>query len=511
MSLRSLFTTGLLAAGALAAPPGYGNTVTVTVTEKASCSASASPTSHSTSTSTSHSSSTSEGHGYTHSPWHYPSHSSSSTKTSTTSKASTSVSSASKTSATSTASPTSKSSATSSATSKASSVTSSVVSVTTTTSSLASTAATTTILATATATNYGLNDAAKAAGKLWFGTALDVPGTGEAQDPYYIAEFDNIHDFGEATPANIMKYEFTEPEAGVFNYTGAEEFFTAAAGKAVRCHNLIWANELPTFITNPTVNWTNATLTAALRRHVTTLVEHFGNRCYSWDVVNEAFSDSPAGAYAANIWYDTIGPAYVVEAFQAASDAVRANGLATKLYYNDYNIEFLGNKSYAAQALVKDLQNRNIQIDGVGLESHFIAGETPSKAAQQANMEAFTALGVDVVVTELDVRLNLPPTVATEAQQVVDYYNTVAACVAVPRCVGIVVWDFDGESNYTEIIIAAHTDKILSDTYSWIPGTFPGQGYGDLFLQPNGANTPLVRKAPYDGCLEALTGAPEAL
>ncbi|KAK0265006.1 hypothetical protein LTR01_004011 [Friedmanniomyces endolithicus] len=492
MSLRSLFTTGLLAAGALAAPPGYGNTVTVTVTEKASCSASASPTSHSTSTSTSHSSSTSEGHGYTHSPWHYPSHSSSSTKTSTTSKASTSVSSASKTSATSTASPTSKSSATSSATSKASSVTSSVVSVTTTTSSLASTAATTTILATATATNYGLNDAAKAAGKLWFGTALDVPGTGEAQDPYYIAEFDNIHDFGEATPANIMKYEFTEPEAGVFNYTGAEEFFTAAAGKAVRCHNLIWANELPTFITNPTVNWTNATLTAALRRHVTTLVEHFGNRCYSWDVVNEAFSDSPAGAYAANIWYDTIGPAYVVEAFQAASDAVRANGLATKLYYNDYNIEFLGNKSYAAQALVKDLQNRNIQIDGVGLESHFIAGETPSKAAQQANMEAFTALGVDVVVTELDVRLNLPPTVATEAQQVVDYYNTVAACVAVPRCVGIVVWDFD-------------------DTYSWIPGTFPGQGYGDLFLQPNGANTPLVRKAPYDGCLEALTGAPEAL
>ncbi|TKA46661.1 hypothetical protein B0A54_02494 [Friedmanniomyces endolithicus] len=316
--------------------------------------------------------------------------------------------------------------------------------------------------------------------------------TGEAQDPYYIAEFDNIHDFGEATPANIMKYEFTEPEAGVFNYTGAEEFLTAAAGKAIRCHNLIWSSELPTFITNPTVNWTNATLTAALRRHVTTLVEHFGDRCYSWDVVNEAFSDNPAGAYAPNIWYDTIGPAYVVEAFQAASDAVRANNLAVKLYYNDYNIEFLGNKSYAAQALVKDLKNRNIQIDGVGLESHFIAGETPSKAAQQANMEAFTALGVDVVVTELDVRLNLPPTVATEAQQVVDYYNTVAACVAVPRCVGIVVWDFD-------------------DTYSWIPGTFPGQGYGDLFLQPNGPNTPLVRKAPYDGCLEALTGAPEAL
>lgn len=64
---------------------------------------------------------------------------------------------------------------------------------------------TTTVVATATATNYGLNDAAKAAGKLWFGTAADIPGTGEAEDPYYMAEFNNTHDFGGATPANIMK------------------------------------------------------------------------------------------------------------------------------------------------------------------------------------------------------------------------------------------------------------------------------------------------------------------
>jgi hypothetical protein len=30
-------------------------------------------------------------------------------------------------------------------------------------------------------------------------------------------------------------------------------------------------------------------------------------------------------------------------------------------------------------------------------------------------------------------------------------------------------------------------------------------------LQPHGANHPLVKKAPYDGCLEALTGAPEGI
>lgn len=67
------------------------------------------------------------------------------------------------------------------------------------------TAPTTTLLATATNKAFGLNDAAKQAGKLWFGTAADIPGTGEAQDVYYMREFNNPHDFGEATPANIMK------------------------------------------------------------------------------------------------------------------------------------------------------------------------------------------------------------------------------------------------------------------------------------------------------------------
>lgn len=106
-------------------------------------------------------------------------------------------------------------------------------------------------------------------------------------------------------------------------------------------------------------------------------------------------------------------------------------------------------------------------------------------------MKAFTALDVDVAITELDVRLDLPPTAASEKQQVKDYYDSVKACMNVKRCIGVTVWDFD-------------------DTYSWIPSTFEGQGYGDLFLQPGGSGRPLVKKAAYDGCLEALTGKNEA-
>lgn len=287
---------------------------------------------------------------------------------------------------------------------------------------------------------------------------------------------------------------FTEPEQGVFNFTGGDAFLdlAEATGKRVRCHNLVWYNQLPDWVTSPAVNWTSETLTSVIQDHAYALVSHFGDRCYAWDVVNEALSDSPAGAWQSNIFYDTIGPEYFFTAFEAAARAVSDNDLSVKLYYNDYNIESPGNKSAAAQGLVAELQARGIQVDGVGLESHFVVGSTPSRDEQEANMRAFVDLGVEVAVTELDVRLVLPGNETTQAQQVEDFYGTVAACVSVDGCVGVTLWDF-------------------VDTYSWIPSTFAGEGYGTPWLQPDGANTPLVKKAVYDGILEALTGEAEAL
>lgn len=106
---------------------------------------------------------------------------------------------------------------------------------------------------------------------------------------------------------------YTQPQPNKFNFKGADAFLdlAEASGKLVRCHNLIWSSELPTWVTNPSTPWTNKTLSAVLRRHVKTLVSRLGDRCYSWDVVNEALADSPAGSYTSNVWYDTIGEEYV--------------------------------------------------------------------------------------------------------------------------------------------------------------------------------------------------------
>lgn len=153
------------------------------------------------------------------------------------------------------------------------------------------------------------------------------------------------------------------------------------------------------------------------------------------------------------MFYDTIGPAYIPIAFSAAAAA----DPAAKLYYNDYNIESAGSKSTGAQNIVKLVKQYGAPIHGVGMQAHFIVGSTPSQAAQTSNMQAFVNLGVEVAITELDIRTTTPATAAAVTQQAKDYAGTVGACKAVVKCIGVTIWDY--------------TDK-----YSWIPSVFAGQG-----------------------------------
>jgi len=118
------------------------------------------------------------------------------------------------------------------------------------------------------------------------------------------------------------------------------------------------------------------------------------------------------------------------------------------------------------------LQADDVPIDGVGFESHFIVGEVPTTLVE--NFQAYAALGLEFAITELDIRMPLPATAAMLEQQKTDYYTVVSACLAVPQCVGVTVWDW--------------TDK-----YSWIPSTFPGYGEACPW------NADFVRKPAFDG------------
>lgn len=218
-------------------------------------------------------------------------------------------------------------------------------------------------------------------------------------------------------PANPSQWLFTEPEQGVFNYTEGEITTDLAReqGKILRCHALVWHSQLAPWVEEK--EWTPETLTAAITEHVQHVANHWKGQCYAWDVVNEALEED--GSWRESVFYQVLGEDYIKLAFRLAAEA----DPEAKLYYNDYNIERPGGKADGVVRIVEMLQEEGIRIDGVGMQTHYTAFEAPTLDDQIAVIESYAATGVEVSLTELDVRVTTPPSEEDLAQQREDYKN----------------------------------------------------------------------------------------
>ncbi|MET9456744.1 endo-1,4-beta-xylanase [Streptomyces canus] len=295
---------------------------------------------------------------------------------------------------------------------------------------------------TASAADAPLRDLAAAKGKV-MGTAVTGSKLAGTYGDLAGAQFNSL------TPGNAMKWGSVEPTRGSYNWAEADQIvnFAEAHGQQVRGHTLVWHSQNPSWLTNGT--WTAAQLGQLMNDHIALEVGRYKGRLAAWDVVNEPFNED--GTYRQTLWYNGLGTGYIAQALTAA----RAADPAARLYINDYNVEGVNAKSTALYNLVKSLKEQGVPIDGVGLQAHLIVGQVP--ATLQQNIQRFADLGVDVAITELDIRMALPSDSTKLAQQAADYKAVMNACVAVARCVGVTVWGF-------------------TDSDSWIPSTFPGQG-----------------------------------
>ena len=310
-----------------------------------------------------------------------------------------------------------------------------------------------------------LRSAAEGKG-LYFGTALNTGHTGEAAYADTAAtQFDMV------TPENEMKWDTVEASQGSFNFGPGDQVvsFAQAHSQRVRGHNLVWHSQLPGWVSGLPTNQVQA----VMDNHITTEATHYKGKVYAWDVVNEPFDDS--GNLRTDVFYQAMGTGYIADALRTA----HAADPNAKLYLNDYNIEGTGAKSNAMYNLVSSLKQQGVPIDGVGFESHLILGQVPGTF--QSNLARFAALGVDVAITELDIRMSTPSNATTLAQQANDYRSVVNACLAVSRCVGITAWG-------------------VTDKYSWIPSTFSGQGAALLFDENYAA------KPAFTAVIQALGG-----
>ncbi|KAF8150060.1 endo-1,4-beta xylanase [Crassisporium funariophilum] len=300
------------------------------------------------------------------------------------------------------------------------------------------------LLLVASSATAQLNSLARASGKKYFGSATDNP---ELTDAPYVKQLGNTRDFSQITPGNSMKWFATEPSRGNFTFDGGDVVVNLAKKnkQIVRGHNCVWHSQLAPWV--EAGNFDKPTLTSIVKEHCYTLVKHYKGEI--WDVVNEPFNDD--GTFRETVFFNTTGTSYITTALRAA----HAADPGAKLYINDYNIEGLGPKSTGMANLVRQLKKDRVPIDGIGVQGHLIVGQLPTTIRE--NLQAFADLGVEVAITELDIRMTLPVTPEQLEQQRKDYQTVIAACKAVKKCVGVTVWDW--------------TDK-----YSWVPGVFAGEG-----------------------------------
>jgi endo-1,4-beta-xylanase len=261
-------------------------------------------------------------------------------------------------------------------------------------------------------------------------------------------------EFSSVTPENVMKWGFVEKVRGQLDFSQADELvrFARAHGQRVRGHTLVWTDQLPAWLTSG--SFTPAQLGQLLHQHITDEVTHFRGEIAEWDVVNEAVNDD--GTLRNTMWLRALGPGYIADAFEWAHEA----DPGAELFYNDFGIEGLGPKSDAVRKLLGQLRAQRVPITGVGLQSH-LSLSLPLPNDIQANLQAFSDMGLATEITEADVRVPLPADAAKLEAQAEVYRLLLDSCLATPRCTGMTVWGF-------------------SDHHSWIPGVYAGFGAADL-------------------------------
>jgi endo-1,4-beta-xylanase len=311
-----------------------------------------------------------------------------------------------------------------------------------------------------------LREAARSSGLL-IGTAVRPAQLSEAAYATTLArEFDMVE------PEDALKWEVVHPQPNSFDFSQADQVleFATRHGMKVRGHTLVWHRQNPKWLTEG--NFSSTELARILEEHIKSVVGHYRGRIFAWDVVNEAFDELQPGALRSTIWRDQPGitppenqaaireprtlnnPArsqpysYIERCFRWAQ---RADPDAL-LFYNDAEAETINPKSDAIYAMVRDFRERGVPIDGIGFQMH-VANLHADVASISANIKRFTALGVQVHITEMDVSLPVDSNGDArprDLQLQADIYRQIAAaCLSHPGCTAIQTWGF-------------------TDRYSWI-------------------------------------------
>lgn len=238
----------------------------------------------------------------------------------------------------------------------------------------------------------------------------------------------------------------------------------------VRGHTLVWHSQTPdwffkeNYSTDTNAAWVSKEIMLQrLENYIKNLMELIKTsyptvEFYAWDVVNEAVDPNTSTGYrnpgSNNItsgnsaWMQTIGAEFIEKSFEYARKYAPEG---CKLFYNDYN-EYEDKKSTFIYNILKNLKDKGL-VDGMGMQSHWVM-EYPSISMFETSIRKYNSLGLEIQLTELDIKQ--PDNSASALQAQANRYKLLMNKVLSLKKEGI---------NISNVIFWGVTDKT-----SWLGG-----------------------------------------
>ncbi len=284
--------------------------------------------------------------------------------------------------------------------------------------------------------------------------------------------------FNVLIPENGMYMRDLQNTRGVWNFRRMDRVVALAEANdmKVRGHPLVWGDSPETTgAWHPNPDWvrqgnfSKEEAIGVMEEHISKVIGRYGSRVAEWVVVNEPIAGDGIGL-TNHVWRSRIGPDYVELAFRKA-DELAPDAI---LILNEYGVDYAGqnrfnNRGQAFYAFVSEQVAKGVPIDAVGLEFHLSmptqSWETePTLSKLVESFDRYGALGLDVYVTELDIKIQKPITEEKLQAQADLYAMVMEAVLASQYARSISVW--------------GHTDR-----YSWIddPGRNPEHSSAGLF------------------------------
>ena len=265
--------------------------------------------------------------------------------------------------------------------------------------------------------------------------------------------------FNMLVAENEMKMENLQPQRGQFSYGAADGLVSFAQKNkmTVRGHCLVWHTQQPTWLSSDgkknDKGWSRQQALEIMKDHITNVLQHFKGKVVEWDVVNECLDDdqsiirsNPDGyKLRPTVWQQAIGDDYIDSAFVYA----RRADPNIQLYLNDYDVEMQGKaKAVAFYNIVKHLQERNIPLDGVGLQCHFSIGDVDSVKLERT-IRRFGEDGLKCIITELD--MGIPSTSAKDLEEQARNYRVITDIVLNnDNCPNLVIWGIKDNDSWRD-------------------------------------------------------------